>query len=233
MIRRLIWLCILLLLLLVGSRSSQPVQAGLWFTQTGVLGKNITVCFVGSAVSQRLDRVKEIVDYIKHFEYAANIHFLTNRLAEFVGSTVIRTTDALSLHSAWKIRGANLAYVAKDFHWRLNGETVSIKAELVMTGLAAGSYTLHFSHGDLLGRQYNYVGEVQVLEPSAHQQLIAAAVGAANERTFVKRRSVRCCGSPPPRRKRWKRWGFPSPSMRLTRQPLRSWQWDCAPVSVC
>lgn len=39
MIRRLIWLCILLLLLLVGSRSSQPVQAGLWFTQTGVLGK--------------------------------------------------------------------------------------------------------------------------------------------------------------------------------------------------
>ncbi len=43
----------------------------------GVRNRDITVCFVGNAVSARPDRVRQIVTYIQDFEAAANIRFYT------------------------------------------------------------------------------------------------------------------------------------------------------------
>ncbi len=43
----------------------------------GVRNRDITVCFVGNAVSARPDRVRQIVDYIQDFEAVANIRFYT------------------------------------------------------------------------------------------------------------------------------------------------------------
>lgn len=43
----------------------------------GVRGRDVTVCFVGNAVTARPDRVRQIVDYIQRFEWAANIRFYT------------------------------------------------------------------------------------------------------------------------------------------------------------
>ncbi len=103
-----------------------------------------------------------------------------NRVAEFVGKTVIRTTDPLALQSAWKVRGANLSFVAKNFVWKLNGQIRSTTPELVVATLPAGDYTLEFSYADFLARQYNYVGKVRVLTPDAYRHLISTALAAAN-----------------------------------------------------
>jgi hypothetical protein len=56
--------------------SSRPAQAALWWFH-GVRDKQISVCFAGNAVSVRPDRVREIVGHLQHFEYAANIQFMT------------------------------------------------------------------------------------------------------------------------------------------------------------
>jgi len=40
---------------------------------------------------------------------------------EYAGRTVLRTTEPLVLEAGWLVAGANLAFVAKDFRWRLNG----------------------------------------------------------------------------------------------------------------
>jgi len=62
------------LLLLSAVGPAPPSQAALYWFQ-GVRDKNISVCFVGDAVTKRPDRVQQILDYIKEFEYAANIKF--------------------------------------------------------------------------------------------------------------------------------------------------------------
>ena len=59
---------------LLAFQSAQPAQAGLyWFN--GVRSKTVTVCFVGTAVTTRLDRVQQVMTFIKQFEYAANVRF--------------------------------------------------------------------------------------------------------------------------------------------------------------
>jgi len=42
-------------------------------------------------------------------------------VAEYAGRTVLRTTEPLVLEAGWLVASANLAFVAKDFRWRLNG----------------------------------------------------------------------------------------------------------------
>lgn len=54
--------------------SAQSTGAALyWFH--GVRSKTISVCFVGTAVTTRPDRVQQILTHIKEYEYAANIAF--------------------------------------------------------------------------------------------------------------------------------------------------------------
>lgn len=51
-------------------------QAALYW-QAGVRDNAISLCFAGNAVTQRPDRVLEIVGHLQEFEYAANIRFMT------------------------------------------------------------------------------------------------------------------------------------------------------------
>ena len=61
---------LLLILLLAGS----PAHAGLYWN-AGVRGTQVSVCFVGNALSARPDRVMQILDYMHDFELAANVRF--------------------------------------------------------------------------------------------------------------------------------------------------------------
>ncbi|NVJ02079.1 hypothetical protein HV824_28710 [Myxococcus sp. AM009] len=99
------------------------------------------------------------------------------RVAEFVGRTVIRTTEALNLTSAWGARGANLSFAASAFSWRLSAVTYSSSSSL-STWLGAGTYPLQFSHSDFLGRTYTYSGTVKVLTPADYAKQIASPVAA-------------------------------------------------------
>ncbi len=56
--------------------SQRPTQAALYWLH-GVRDRDITVCFVGAAVTVRPDRVEQIIDYIEEFEKVANIRFYT------------------------------------------------------------------------------------------------------------------------------------------------------------
>ena len=77
-----------------------------------------------------------------------------NRVAEFIGSTVVRTTDTLNLQSAWMVKGANIDYVAKNFNWKIDGKIVSKTPTLVMGINTPGNYSLEFSYSDFFDRDY-------------------------------------------------------------------------------
>lgn len=63
---------------LVGQVALGPpaARAALYWSR-GVRSKTITLCFAGNAVTARPDRVREIVGHLQHFQYAANIRFVT------------------------------------------------------------------------------------------------------------------------------------------------------------
>jgi hypothetical protein len=112
------------------------------------------------------------------------------QVAEFVGTTVIRTTDLLSLESAWEFRGANInirdlegrittgSTVANGFVWQLNSRTVSTTSELSDRINTAGTYTLKLNYDDFMERSYSYTGLVRVLRPQDYINLIAAPIAA-------------------------------------------------------
>src|SRR5262245_9909627 len=49
--------------------------AGLSDLKQGVRNKIVSVCFIGNAVTSRHGRVQQILDFLKEFEYAANVKF--------------------------------------------------------------------------------------------------------------------------------------------------------------
>ena len=107
------------------------------------------------------------------------------RVAEFVGTTVVRTTDTLRLKSAWLAKGANIVpeatdrfSVASDFFWSLDGKWTNDGASYSVNGVPAGNYTLVFSYNDFLGRGYYYSGTVRVLAPEDYKRRIAGPIAA-------------------------------------------------------
>ncbi|MBI4510180.1 MAG: hypothetical protein HY698_11140 [Deltaproteobacteria bacterium] len=100
-----------------------------------------------------------------------------DRAAEYTGTTVVRTTDTLSLMSGLQAAGANIGYVASGFQWRLNGVLYSTSSTL-NTSLASGNYQLQISHRDFLGRTFSGEAMVRVLTPQAFDQSIAAPIAA-------------------------------------------------------
>lgn len=95
-----------------------------------------------------------------------------NQVAEFVGTTVIRESQLLSLQSAWLARGANLNFAASNFVWHINGNPYL--GPTLEIDLGVGEYILEFSYQDFLKRDYYYSGPVRVLaEDDFNAQVVA------------------------------------------------------------
>jgi hypothetical protein len=107
-----------------------------------------------------------------HILYPENV-----QVAEFIGTTVIPSTRPLALASAWQARGANLAFAAQDFSWRLSGTLLGTNAS-VSFPVAPGNYRLEFAHKDFLDRTYSYAGPVRVLTPQDYNRFAAGIVAA-------------------------------------------------------
>ncbi len=101
-----------------------------------------------------------------------------NRVAEFVGTTVLRANTLLRLQPAWQVRGANLSFVAAAFVWQLDGVVVGSSGQLELDPGRPGVYALTLTHQDFLGRSYRYSGVVRVLEASEYTQTIVAPSAA-------------------------------------------------------
>jgi hypothetical protein len=99
------------------------------------------------------------------------------QVAEFVGTTVIPSTNVLSLVSAWRSRGADMNFAASNFSWSVSGTQVGTGAS-VDTKLSPGDYTLAISHKDFLGRSYSYSGPVHVLAPKDYARFAASVTSA-------------------------------------------------------
>jgi hypothetical protein len=98
------------------------------------------------------------------------------QVAEFVGTTVIRSGDTLRLQSAWEFRGANINTVASEFVWKLNATSVSTSPDLYKVMSTPGSYKLKLSHKDFLDRTYSYDGTVRVLTQQNFIRQIVAPI---------------------------------------------------------
>ncbi|QSQ17491.1 hypothetical protein [Myxococcus landrumensis] len=98
-------------------------------------------------------------------------------VAELWGRTVIQTTEPLLLTSAWGARGADLGFAAPSFQWTLSGTTYSTTSTL-STALPAGTYPLHLTYQDFLGRVYSYSSTVKVLTPADYARRIVSPIAA-------------------------------------------------------
>lgn len=99
-----------------------------------------------------------------------------NRLAEYLGATLVPFGQPVSLASAWQARGANLGFVAKNFKWTVNNTTVN-DADLGIV-LPLGTWAFQYSYEDFLGRAYSANGSVRVLSQPAYDRLIGATRAA-------------------------------------------------------
>ncbi len=99
-----------------------------------------------------------------------------NRHAEYVGTTVRRAGRAVVLQSGWEARGANLAFVARNFQWVVNNSSHN-SADLSML-LPPGNYPFQYSYTDFLGRSYSAGGTIKVLAADEYDHLIAATRAA-------------------------------------------------------
>ncbi|MCB0037849.1 MAG: hypothetical protein KDE51_27640, partial [Anaerolineales bacterium] len=99
-----------------------------------------------------------------------------NRVAEFVGTTVIQGGEMLTLQSAWLARGANLNFAASNFLWKIDGQQYT--GPTLNINLGIGEYTLEFSYVDMLGRDYYYSGPVRVLDVDEFYAEVVAPTAA-------------------------------------------------------
>jgi hypothetical protein len=101
-----------------------------------------------------------------------------DRAAEYVGTTVVRTTDTITLVSAWQARGANMSFVASDFAWTVAGSVRSTSPSLTLQLPNPGNYSLHLSHKDFLGRTYSTSSTLRVLTPAGFAAQVAGPIAA-------------------------------------------------------
>lgn len=101
-----------------------------------------------------------------------------NRVAEFVGRTVVKEGETLELRSAWAARGANIDVVVdpNSWSWRLNGEEVSSEPSLSEVMDEPGVHALTLDYVDFLGRAYHYSGVVRVLEEDAYLRQVVTPI---------------------------------------------------------
>lgn len=99
--------------------------------------------------------------------------------AEFAGQTTIKSGTTLSLSAAWKVAGANMTFVAKNYVWKVDGATLSTSSTLSAAGLTVGTHTLSFEYDDFLNRHYSSSGTVRVLS-AAQLTKLNATIAAEN-----------------------------------------------------
>lgn len=101
------------------------------------------------------------------------------RVAEYIGTTVVKTGTVLSLDSAWFARGGDMPKISNSFAWKLNGTTYSTGYTLDALMSTAGSYSLSITHKDFFGRSYSTSTTVRVLDADDFNAQIAGPVATS------------------------------------------------------
>jgi hypothetical protein len=111
-----------------------------------------------------------------------SVHILypeNDRIASFLGMTVVRENEPFWLTAEWKARGAYMPNVVKSAHWTVDGKTVSEKPDLLIT-LPAGVHSFVYTFRDFLDRDYVQQGTLRVLSDADFLNRIVAPVAATS-----------------------------------------------------
>jgi hypothetical protein len=112
-----------------------------------------------------------------HFMYPEN-----QRVAEFIGKTVITTGEMTVLRGLWEARGAafTVHQMILNYVWLDEASGVLSTAPYVaLSYLTPGRHTLMLLHMDYLGRAYAFRFSVTALSPSKFGQTIAGPIAAS------------------------------------------------------
>ncbi len=94
-------------------------------------------------------------------------------IAEFTGTTVVKTDERLILRSTLTQQGAT-SYAIKNFSWHVDGNLVSTSDTLDMTFPTPGDHVFRFTYQDFLLRTYSYTGTLHVLDTTTFNNRLAA-----------------------------------------------------------
>jgi hypothetical protein len=98
-------------------------------------------------------------------------------VVEVIGRRVVRTTEPLTVGSAWQAQGANMSFVNQSFLWVAGGAPPST-ATSISVFLPAGQHTLQAVQTDFLNQSYAVQLPVRVLPPADFAAKIAAPAAA-------------------------------------------------------
>ena len=109
----------------------------------------------------------------------------TNRVAELIGTRVIKTGQPLTMGNLWKYLGAMVDSgsnsVAKGFSWTIDGSQRATTPD-VSINVNQGTRSLVYAYQDFRGRSYSFQSQVEVLSRAKFRQRMASQsviIGAA------------------------------------------------------
>ncbi len=100
------------------------------------------------------------------------------RVAELVGTRVLRQGETLHLQLGLKVRGAVIATALKSISWQIDGVVKSTGDSVSVASLSAGKHMLRLDYTDLLGRAFTYSTPIEVLPAQDYQRRISAPLAA-------------------------------------------------------
>jgi hypothetical protein len=100
--------------------------------------------------------------------------------AQYVGKTVIQTTEPLILRLSRDATATSDDLVFTNFLWKLNGQAVGTSSYLEISLPETGDYSVQLSYRDLEGYRYAAMIDVRVMEPAEYNTMMAAVLAAAN-----------------------------------------------------
>ena len=99
------------------------------------------------------------------------------RIAEYMGTTVVRVNEKVRLHASLYLRGANMDQAITGMQWSIGGLRSSSP---IFEGLWSqpGTQKGVFTYKDFLGREFSTRIRIRVLSPNNFTSLIGASVSA-------------------------------------------------------
>jgi hypothetical protein len=110
-----------------------------------------------------------------HFMYPEN-----QRVAEFLGTTVITTGETTVLRGLWEVRGAafTVHQMITNYVWLEQGAVLSTTSSLTLSYPKPGPHNLTLFYVDYLGRTYAFNFTVRVVTPGDFAKTIAGQMAA-------------------------------------------------------
>lgn len=116
-----------------------------------------------------------------------SLHFMypeDNRVAEYLGRTVLRTGEVVTLAALWPLRGSSVTRnpMITSYQWSVDGQVMAsgpTASVLTLQFPTPGERSLTLSYTDFAGRRYSFLTTIHVLSPTQFARRMGALGAAA------------------------------------------------------